>query len=132
MASQCELCKNAKVKNKFLGGKKYICTIQNREVCAKDSCAYFVRDGDKVLQRAGFRPHEYGSSDGCDSCAYRDSVQAKTGRVYICKKNNVRFYPGFKPMDHICNNFVDGGLDALTGFMADLMIEEDRLKKGGK
>lgn len=129
---QCRLCKYLIVKNKFFGGKKFTCSIHNREVAALDMCSQFVRDGNKVLQCAGFRPHEFGSSDGCDTCTHRDSTYGKSGTIYSCKKNNVQFWPGFSPMEHICNNFEDGGIDTLVDYMADLLVEQDRFKKGGK
>lgn len=130
--SQCEVCKYAKAKNKFFGGKKLICSIQNHEVKELGACPKFVRDEDKVLQQARFRPHEYGSSDGCDTCAHRESTHGKSGTIYVCKKNDVQFWPGFSPMKYICDKWEDGDMDALVGYMADLLIEEDRLKKGGK
>lgn len=127
----CRLCKNMKVKNKFLGGKKLICAIHNHEVEGIAVCPQFVRDGDKVLQYAGFRAHEFGSSDGCDSCAHLERTHGKAGVIYSCKMNNVQFYSGFSPPDHICNGFEDGGQDALIASLADLLIEQDRHKKGG-
>lgn len=129
---QCRLCKYLIVKNKFFGGKKFTCFIHNREVVALDMCPKFVRDGNKVLQCAGFRPHEFGSSNGCDTCAHRDSTHGKSGTIYICKKNDVQFWTGFSPMEYICDNWEDGDMDALVGYMADLLMEEDRLKKGEK
>lgn len=127
----CRLCKNMKAKSKFFGGKKLICSIENRAIDGVDICPQFMRDGDKVLQYAGFRSHEFGSSDGCDSCAHLERTHGKAGVIYGCKMNDVQFYPGFSPSDHICNGFEDGGQDALVAFMSDLLIEQNRHKKGG-
>ncbi len=132
MIKRCEDCTHVTARDRLFGEKKYTCSIRNCEVAASSVCHQFVQDGNKVLQYAGFRCHEFGSKDACDSCAHRESIQGKAGVTYCCKKNNVRFWPGFSPMDYICNNFEDGGIDALAGYMADLMIEEDRLKKEGK
>ncbi|MCI5728236.1 MAG: hypothetical protein MR374_01665 [Clostridia bacterium] len=127
----CRLCKHIKTKNKFFGGKKFVCSLHNHDVGGVDVCSKFERDGEKVLQYAGFRHHECGSSDGCNTCAYYQSTHGKTETIYSCKKNNVQFWLGFSPMDYICDNFKDGGLDALLGYMADLLIEQDRYKKDG-
>ena len=132
MVKCCESCTHVKVKNKLLGGKIYTCSINNCKVTALNACDQFVWDGNKVLQYAGFRHHEFGSADACHSCAHRESTQGKTGVIYICKKNNVQFWPGFSPMDYICNNFEEGGLGALADSMADLLVDQDRFKKGGK
>ncbi len=130
--SRCGSCKYVKVKNKIFGGKKLICSIQNCETKESDVCPRFVRDGDKVLEQARFRPHEYGSSDGCGTCAHRESTHGKSGTIYICKKNGVQFWPGFSPMKYICDNWEDGDMDALVDYLADLVIEANGLKKGEK
>lgn len=132
MVKCCEICMHVKARNKLFRKRKYICSMHNYEISVSDVCPQFVQDGNKVLQYAGFRHHEFGSKDACDSCAHRESIQGETGVTYCCKKNNVRFWSGFSPTDYICNNFEDGGLDALSDYMADLFIEQNRFKKGGK
>lgn len=129
---QCRLCKHMIVKNKLFGGEKYICSIQNRRVNVVDLCSQFMRDGSKVLQCAGFRSHEFASPDSCQTCTYRRSIHEEKETIYTCQKNNVRLWSGFSPMDYVCDNFENGGLDALVGYMSDLLIEEDRIKKGTK
>lgn len=129
---QCMLCKHVRIKTRFFGGKKFTCSVHNREVSEKAVCPKFTGDGDKILKHAGFRPHEFGSPNGCDKCAYRGSSHKERKTRYTCQKNNVQFWPDFDPMKYICDHFKDGGMDALIGLLADLTIEENRYKKGGK
>lgn len=126
---QCGLCKHVTIKSKFFGGTKFLCAVQHREVAGGGVCSKYVLDTDKLLQRVGFRSHEYGSSDSCYSCAHCESTQGKMGTAYSCKKMGVRFWSGFSCMDYICDYFQDGGLDALTDRLADLIIEQERHKK---
>lgn len=127
---RCELCKHLKIKSKFLGGTKYLCTVQHREVAKENVCSEYIIDTDKLLQRAGFKPHVYGSPDSCETCAYCESAQGKTGTIYSCQKTGVRFWPGFDCMKYICDYFQDGGEDALIARLADVIVENERRKKG--
>lgn len=128
--NQCGLCTYVRVKNKFFGGKKYTCSLHNREVSETAVCPKFKGDRDRILKRVRFRPHEYGSPNGCNNCAYRKGNHEKAKTIYSCNRNNVQFWPDFDPMNYICDNFKDGGIDALIGFMADLIVEENKYRKG--
>lgn len=128
---QCGLCKHLKIKNKLFGGTKYLCTMKLREVAREDVCSEYTLDTDKLLQRAGFRPHTYGSPNACHSCAHCASAPGKRGTDYSCKKLGIQFWPEFPCMDYICNYFQDGGMDALVDRLADLIIEQENNKKGG-
>lgn len=128
---QCGLCKYIKIKNKLFGGTKYLCTMQNKEVAGGDVCPEYILDVDKLLERMNFQSHVYGSSESCHSCAHCGSTQGKTGTVYGCKKMGLNFWTGFSCMDYVCDYYQDGGLDALTDRLADLITEQER-KKGDK
>ena len=127
--SKCELCKYGKVKNKFFGGKKIICSIQKREVKNIGTCSEFVGDGDKVLQYAVFRPRDPGNPNDCSSCVYREGSLKGAKTIYLCKKHNVQFWPGYSPLKYICDDWKDGGMDALISCMADFIIEANESTK---
>lgn len=128
---QCGLCKHFKVKNKFFGGTKYLCTTHRRGVAKEDMCSEYTLDTDKLLQQAGFRSHTYGNPDACYSCVHCKSAPGKEGTDYSCKKLGIQFWPKFPCMDYICSYFQDGGMNALVDRLADLIVEQENSKKGG-
>ncbi len=129
---QCGLCKHVTVKNKLFGGKKYLCSIQHKEVARGDVCSEYALDTDTLLQWLNFRSHEYGSSNSCSNCAHCESIREKTGTAYICQKMGLRFWDNFSCLDYICDCFQDGGLDTLVDRLADLIIEQEQRKKDSK
>ena len=106
---QCGLCKNMIAKKKFFGGVSYRCSILKHEVSVTDSCSKFVRDGDKVLQHARFRPHEYGTCVNCDNCVHLGYKKTHQGGLYLCKINKVNFGVGFHTHKYVCDNYEQMG-----------------------
>lgn len=119
MQSQCALCKHSKEKIHLFGGIRYHCLLTQKRVEGNEVCDNYFADGDKVLRAAGFRSHTCGSMDACDCCAHCDGDR-ETGKVrYCCKRLNVRFWEGFQPLEYICDEYVDGGVDALVDRFAE-------------
>lgn len=116
---RCRFCKYFTVKRALLGRRKTICAMQKCEVQYFDVCSQFVRDAVQVMEYAGFKDHVYGSPDACHSCTHCKGNRGDTGIVYICKKNDVEFWSGFSPLDYVCNNYEDGGLDTLIARTAE-------------
>ncbi len=131
MEKRCELCKYVTPKNKFFGGRKLLCSMQHREVAGESVCPEYVLDTNKLLQHVGFRSHEYGSQDFCYHCAHCKCTHGKMGAVYNCKRIGIQFWPEFSGMDYICDYYENGGLDAFTDRLADLIIERERNEKKG-
>lgn len=125
----CKLCQHMNIKKGIFGGRKMICSVHNCKTSLENGCVEFVPDGNKVLRYAGFRGND-GRGSGCGSCVYREGKTIGTETIYSCRKNNVQFWPGFFPMEHVCNHFKDGGLDPMVDLLADIII--DKNKKEGK
>ena len=121
--NECRACEHCRIKRKIVGGLKYRCTVSDGMVAPTSSCNQFSRDPDRTLELARFRGHEFGSTEGCDTCSYRESSHENGVTTYFCKYNDVQFWAGFSPMDYICDYHKNGGIDALVGSLADLIIE---------
>lgn len=130
--SQCRVCKYFKIKKTIFGGTKTTCSMHNCKTSEQNGCQEFEVDANKILYYARFRKHEYGSKDSCSRCAHRDGKNLKSGIVYSCQRNDVQFWDGFSPMEYICDNFKDGGMDALVDHLACLILDSKQSNKEGE
>ncbi len=120
---QCGICKYVKLRNGYYGVKKLTCSLKKCDVGESDMCLQFIQDDEKVLLRAGFRQRGYGSTNTCVSCVHRKKAHENAKIYYICNINSVAFWSGFSPMDFICNNYEDGGLNTFEDYISDLLTD---------